>query len=303
VQNPNAYIPRSINYAVYTVGRSGCRLRDSLHIIVPEHNVTVGPIDTVACVNQIVPLRASGGADGYKWFEVREGVFADASGSLSCTDCPNPIALPPATTSYAVVFSNDVNRGNPANPGSDLGCPDTLFTTVYINPLPPVHSSNKDTTIAYGKSVQLFAKGASNYTWTPVGSLNDPNSPAPIASPKETTNYILSGMDSNGCVARDTVKVIVDYKDNLLIPSAFTPNNDGRNDVFKIVNVSFQRLIEFRVFNRWGQEVFSTNDIFGGWDGTWKGVAQGLGNYQYLIRVAYPDGNVETYKGDINLIR
>jgi hypothetical protein len=61
--------------------------------------------------------------------------------------------------------------------------------------------------------------------------------------------------------------------------------------------------MEFRVFNRWGQEVFSTTDIFDGWDGKWKGVEQGIGNYQYLIRVAYPDGKTETYKGDINLIR
>ena len=303
VQNPTGYIPRSIDYAVTTTGRNGCRIRDSLHIIVPDHNVSVGPIDTIACRNQIVPLRASGGLDGYRWFEVNEGNFSDASGTLSCIDCANPIALPPVTTTYAVVFSNDVNRGNPNNPGSAEGCPDTLFTTVYINPLPPVRSTNRDTTIAYGKSVQLFATGASNFTWTPVGSLTDPNSPAPIASPKETTNYIVSGRDSNGCMYRDTVKVIVDYRAKLLIPSAFTPNNDGRNDVFKIINVSFQRLMEFRVFNRWGQEIFTTTDINGGWDGTWKGVEQALGNYQYLIRVAYPDGNVETYKGDINLIR
>jgi gliding motility-associated-like protein len=301
-QNPTVYVPRSIDYAVYTIGRNGCRVRDSLHIIVPVHNIEVGPKDTIACLNQIVPLRASGG-DGYNWYEMHNGQFSDASGSLSCIACSNPVATPAVTTTYAVVFTNDVDRGNPLNPGSGLGCPDTLFTTVNINPLPPVRSTNRDTTIAYGKSVQLFAIGASNFTWTPVGSLSDPNSPAPIASPKETTNYIVTGLDSNGCASRDTVKVIVTYRDNLLIPSAFTPNGDGRNDVFKIINASFQRLMEFRVFNRWGQEVFSTTDITSGWDGKWKGVDQDMGNYQYLIRVAYPDGNVETYKGDINLIR
>jgi gliding motility-associated-like protein len=196
-----------------------------------------------------------------------------------------------------------VHQSNPVNPNYEIGCPDTLFTTVNIHPLPPVFSSNRDTTIGYGKSIRLYATGASNFTWTPVGSLNDPNSPSPIATPTATTNYIVSGMDSNGCVSRDTVKVRVDYQQNLLIPSAFTPNNDGRNDVFKVINASFQRLMEFRVFNRWGQEIFSTTDIQSGWDGKWKGVDQPLGNYQYLIRVAYPDGNVDTYKGDINLVR
>ena len=301
-QNPTAYIPRGIDYAVYSVGRNGCLLRDSLHVIMPVHTLDLGPQDTFACLNQPVYMRASG-ADGYDWYEVHEGVFTSASASLSCTSCSDPIALPKVTTTYAVVFTNNVHQSNPMNPNYEIGCPDTMFTTVNINPLPPVRSSNRDTTIGYGKSVQLFATGASNFTWTPVGSLNDPNSPAPMASPKETTNYIVSGTDSNGCVARDTVKVMVDYKDNLLIPSAFTPNGDGRNDVFKVINASFQRLMEFRVFNRWGQEIFSTTDIQSGWDGKWKGVNQGIGNYQYLIRVAYPDGNVETYKGDINLIR
>jgi gliding motility-associated-like protein len=301
-QNPIAYVPRTITYAVTTIGRNGCRVRDSLHIVVPEHHIDRGPLDSVACVNQPVPLWATGG-DAYQWFDVSNDAFTDASASLSCTNCANPIATPAQTTTYAVVFSNDVDRGNPLNEGSSLGCPDTLFLTVNINPLPPVHSSNRDTTIGYGKSVRLYATGATNYTWTPVGSLDNPNSPAPLASPTQTTNYVVSGMDSNGCVYRDTVKVMVDYKNNLLIPSAFTPNGDGRNDIFKVVNPSFQRLIEFRVFNRWGQEVFSTQDILDGWDGKWKGAEQAMGNYQYLIRVAYPDGNVETYKGDISLIR
>jgi len=300
-QNPTAFIPHSMDYAVYTIGRNGCKVRDSLHILIPEHHLFIGPMDSVACVGQPVPLFASGGT-AYQWYEVQGGVFTTAN-SLSCTNCSNPVATPPSTTHYAVVYSNDIDRGNPLNPGSSDGCPDTLYTSVIINPLPLVHSSNRDTTIAYGKSLQLFATGATHYTWTPVGSLSDPNSPAPMASPKQTTTYIVSGMDSNGCVARDTVLVNVDYTNHLLIPSGFTPNNDGINDVFHIVNPSFQKLLEFRVFNRWGQEVFSTTDINGGWDGKWKGVEQPIGTYQYLIRVGTQDGNLDTYKGSVNLIR
>ena len=301
-QNPMVYVSSSIDYAVNSVGRNGCRMRDSLHVIVPVHQLSLQPLDTFACLNQPVYMHATGG-DAYEWFEVQNGVFSNASGSLSCTTCADPVALPQSTTTYAVIYSNNVGQSNPINPNYATGCPDTLFTTIHIWPLPPVISSNNDTTIAYGRSLQLFVTGASNYTWTPVGSLNDPNSPAPIATPLTTTNYIVTGMDSNGCVSRDTVLVIVDYRDNLLIPTGFTPNGDGRNDIFKIVNASFQRLMEFRVFNRWGQEIFSTNDIMAGWDGKWKGVPQDMGAYQYLIRVAYPDGNVETYKGDVSLIK
>jgi gliding motility-associated-like protein len=302
VQNPTAYIPRSIDYAVYSVGRNGCKLRDSLHVIVPQHDLGLTPKDTTVCLNQQIYLHATGGS-AYQWFEYQGGSFQSATGSLSCDNCSDPVALPGTTTTYAVVYSNNIQESNPINDNYETGCPDTLFATIQINPLPPVRASIDDTMLSYGQSIQLFATGASFYYWTPVGSLDDPNSPSPIATPKETTNYIVSGTDSNGCVARDTVTITVDFRNNLLIPTGFTPNGDGRNDVFKVVNAGFQRLMEFRVFNRWGQEVFSTTDIMQGWDGTWKGVAQPIGDYQYLIRVAYPDGNVQTYKGDINLIR
>jgi len=113
----------------------------------------------------------------------------------------------------------------------------------------------------------------------------------------------VGGLAANGCRAFDTLHVIVDKRDNLFVPSAFSPNGDGKNDVFRITNLSFQRIMEFRVFNRWGQEIFSTNDHRTGWDGTWEGVPQEMGVYNYLIRVAYPDGFVETYKGETTLIR
>ncbi|MBL7682902.1 MAG: gliding motility-associated C-terminal domain-containing protein, partial [Flavipsychrobacter sp.] len=116
------------------------------------------------------------------------------------------------------------------------------------------------------------------------------------------TMYVVGGIGTNGCRSYDTVRVGIDYRDNLFIPTAFSPNGDGKNDVFRVSNMTFQRFVEFRVFNRWGQEIY--NSISNkGWDGTWKGVAQETGNYQYLIRVAYPDGYIETYKGDVTLVR
>ncbi len=302
IQNPRAFVPRSINYAVYTIGRNGCRVRDSLHIIVPEHHVMVAPTDTTVCLNQPAPLHASG-ADGYQWFEYNGGAFSDASGSLYCTNCPNPTAKPQATTTYAVVFSNDVHRSAPSNANYETGCPDTLTTTVRINPLPYVWISNNDTMIKYGQSVPLFAHGTQWYSWAPSGSVTDPNSPSPLAHPVETTSYVVYGMDTNGCVNTDTVRVAVDYRGNLFVPTAFTPNGDGRNDVFRLVNLGPRSLMEFRVFNRWGQEVFSTTNPNGGWDGTWRGEKAPTGTYQYLIRVGYPDQMTETFKGDVTLIR
>jgi gliding motility-associated-like protein len=302
VQNPKTYVARSQNYAVYSIGRNGCLLRDSLHIYVPEHHVSAGPVDTFICQGQPAFLYASGG-EAYKWYEVHGGAFSDASGSLNCTTCDAPVATPMQTTTYAIVYSNETTVGNPNNPGFGTGCPDTLFITVNVRMHPNVEVLNRDTTITIGQSVPLYVQGAQYYSWSPSGSLSDPNAPVTMAHPTVTTTYVATGFDPYHCAYSDTVKVTVNYHAPILIPSGFTPNGDGLNDEFRIVNGSVQKLLEFRVFNRWGQEVFSTTDINKGWDGTWRGEKQDVGTYQYIIRVGYADQTTELYKGDVNLIR
>jgi gliding motility-associated-like protein len=112
----------------------------------------------------------------------------------------------------------------------------------------------------------------------------------------------LVAIDKYGCKNEDSIRVNIDYRDHLMVPSAFSPNGDGRNDDFKVANLTFQRVIEFRVLNRWGQEVYyAANNK--PWDGTWKGVPQDMGTYSYFIKVAYPDGIIETYKGEVTLVR
>ena len=87
------------------------------------------------------------------------------------------------------------------------------------------------------------------------------------------------------------------------IPSAFTPNGDGLNDVFMPMGLKFQHLVEFRVYNRWGQELFYSNNKDRGWDGTYHGQKQDLDTYYYQIIVARPGGGNVVYKGDVSLIR
>jgi gliding motility-associated-like protein len=89
----------------------------------------------------------------------------------------------------------------------------------------------------------------------------------------------------------------------LLIPNAFSPNGDGTNDIFKIANFTNQKLVEFKVFNRWGTILFTTEDPSSGWDGTFKGKDEPFGVYGYVIRIAYPQNIVETYKGTVTLLR
>ncbi|PZF73853.1 gliding motility-associated C-terminal domain-containing protein [Taibaiella soli] len=127
-----------------------------------------------------------------------------------------------------------------------------------------------------------------------------------------TNIYKVQVYDSNSCYRRDTAMVVVfnDCVDTpivksppFFIPSAFTPNGDGKNDFFHVSNLSARRISEFRVFNRWGQEVFRTSGKDKGWDGTCNGVAQPVDVYYYIITVASFDGHSDTFKGDVTLVR
>lgn len=89
----------------------------------------------------------------------------------------------------------------------------------------------------------------------------------------------------------------------LLIPNVFSPNGDGQNDYFKINNITDEQLVDFKVFNRLGKILFRTDDPLRGWDGNHKEVQQEVGVYGYMIRIAYPDGYIETYKGTVMLLR
>lgn len=184
-----------------------------------------------------------------------------------------------------------------------LGCTGKDTFTITGRPGVTLTNVTKDFIAMYGQTVQLNAEGAPMYVWTPDKYLDFPNTPDPIATALDTVTFQVIGMNIWGCADTAYVKMNIDYTMFETLPSAFSPNNDGKNDVFKLGHMKYQRLLEFRIFNRWGQEVFSTNDYNLGWDGTYKGVPQDIGVYQYLIRVATPEGIQRTYKGNITLIR
>jgi gliding motility-associated-like protein len=89
----------------------------------------------------------------------------------------------------------------------------------------------------------------------------------------------------------------------LLMPTAFTPNNDRVNDVFRVPHAAFIRTFQFTIFNRWGEKVFETTDPSQGWNGMYKGIDQDLGNYTWFIKLTDFAGNSENAKGSVVLVR
>ena len=206
-----------------------------------------------------------------------------------------------------------IQSGGPANEGvytltvtnNTTGCNGKANTTVVIVPIPPVPLTNVSgtQTINYGSSVQLNADNALYYWWLPDdGTISNRNINDPFVNPTVTTVYTVYGMDSLGCV--DSAKVTVDViNDSIYVPSAFTPNNDGLNDVFRPMGMKYQSLVEFSVYNRWGQRVFSTSNKDQGWDGTFNGVKQDMDVYNYVLIVALNDGATRMFKGNVTLVR
>ena len=95
---------------------------------------------------------------------------------------------------------------------------------------------------------------------------------------------------------------MVDKRDNLQVPTAFSPNGDGKNDVFKVSNLTFQRIMEFRVFNRWGQEIFNSNTN-AGWDGKLNGTPLPVGVFVWVCHYQFPNEMKQHQTGTVTLIR
>ena len=291
VINPVAYVPTSYQLYAEVIGYQNCISRDTLNIILAQDTLYTTPADSLICPGDVAILQASE-TDQYKWYQ---GNFQPAT-TLDCDTCQRVIAGPLQDTDYFLVGSNFWGKARTV-------CADTVKATVRVKAVNPVRITPKEATIKYGEAVALNANGANVYHWTPGTSLSATVGATVMASPKTTTTYIVTGIGPDGCQTSDTGTVKVDPRTLVIIPNAFTPNGDHDNDYFAPKNLTTQRVVEFRIFNRWGQQMFQASGDTRGWDGTHNGEPQDAGTYSYLIRTTSPDGKSETFKGDVVLIR
>lgn len=166
------------------------------------------------------------------------------------------------------------------------------------------------TTINLGESVQLSAvtnvDNGNVYSWTPaIGNINCNNCATTNATPTQETIYTIQVLDTNGCRASDTVTISVNSITDIFIPNAFSPNNDGNNDVFQLFgDVGTISFLDMKVFNRWGELVFESSKHNFEWDGTYKGEIVPQGTYIYVAKIAFVNGYVRNdLKGSLTVIR
>ncbi len=191
-----------------------------------------------------------------------------------------------------------------------LGC----IYSMAVDVVEPVDWSvivSADTTLELGQSYEIDVNtnvpGVPEVEWIPSETLSCDDCLEPIASPTETTTYLITVTDPFGCVdtASITINIIVVCnEERLLIPNVFTPNGDGVNDHFEIVNKDgAEEITSFLIFDRWGELVFESTGRDARWDGTFKGKDMPTDVFVYLIEFLCPNGERGQASGDITLIR
>jgi gliding motility-associated-like protein len=185
------------------------------------------------------------------------------------------------------------------------GC-DSIITSVraIVNSKPVVTLTKSNDIDCILGTAKLTAEGGATYLWQPPGSLDNPNIFNPVASPSVTTVYHVT-VSEGGCSAEDSIEVQVVNNgavNGFLVPSAFTPNNDGVNDCFGVKSWGHISDLNFYVFDRWGLLLFHTTDPSKCWDGTYKGALLKSGTYVYQVSANTNCGFVYR-KGTVVLIR
>ncbi len=164
-------------------------------------------------------------------------------------------------------------------------------------------NAGSDINAAEFQPVQLHATGGVIYQWTPPFGLSNPNIPDPIAILSKDQTYYLTAFTPQGCSSIDTITIKVYKGPELYVPNAFSPNNDDLNDIFKVIAVGIIEFKYFRIYNRWGQQVFETTDPNRGWDGTFQGKKQPNDVYVWITSARDFKGSVIFRKGFVTLIR
>ncbi len=237
--------------------------------------VSVNPVpsanagsDTAMCTGTSITLTASGGGN-YSW----------STGETTAV-----VAVAAAGT-YSVIVSI----------GS---CSDTASVTLTVNPNPTAGAAS-DTTITQGQSAILTASGGGNYSWTTGATTATIN-----ISPSSTTAYCVTVTDTNSCTNTACVTVTVDLLDcgEIFVPTAFSPNSDGKNELECVLGDCIETF-SFAIYDRWGEKVFITDNPKICWDGNYKGKPMNTATFVYYLEATLTNGIQKNQKGNISLIR
>lgn len=241
--------------------------------------------DTFICKGQSVLVKASGG-DKIEWSPTE---------SISEPGLYESSSTPSVTTSFLAIVTD-----------TSTGCTNQKSVLVAVQQPPVVIVSPSDTSIIIGEKVTFSTDSMAGYfyKWSPENYFSCINCATVVATPMESTTVNLLVNDDKDCFTIP-VNIPVEVREEYSVdmPTSFTPNGDGINDVVFVRGWGIKQLVEFRIINRWGNQVFFTDNLSEGWDGTYNGKLQNIDTYAYILQVETWEGNLVTKKGTITLLK
>lgn len=290
-------------YEVVLIARSSNGCEDTVR---KNLNISVAPIanftPTSTCAGQQITF-----VDSTITNDAISSYFIDFGDGIT-SNTVNPVHIYTSPGSYTVTYIVTTS----------FGCTDSIVETLQVSPPPSVDAGqNRVYNPAYNsRGVELHAVGSSSggsYIWIPGSSLNDSTTALVLATPNSTTDYVVTFMDENGCEATDQVQVEV--MTGFKIPTAFSPNNDGYNDYFEIVNIECYPNHNIKIYDQWGSLLYENTGSYNlnPWDGTYDGQDMPFAAYYYILDLGTDDlsGNCDldpgpikrVYKGTVTILR
>lgn len=268
--------------SLLTTSNFGCLDTATTSVLVnavPSNVITAsGPL--TFCSGDSVVLSAATGTYTYMWST------SDTTQSITVT----------SSGTYVVIVTDSIS-----------GC--SANNTEITNMLPaPVVFAGNDTSVSLGSAMSLNGMGVSviSWNWTPNTGLNNPSIPNPEATPLETTTYVLTGTDVNGCTDKDSLVLTVITDFNLTVSNMMTPNDDGFNDRFVVMNIENYPNTKVTIVNRDGMVVYKSDNYDNNWGGKIQygtdkyGQPVPDGTYYYFIQM---EGTDKIYKGAITVLK
>jgi gliding motility-associated-like protein len=310
IVNAPCRLPALVTYSLISGynGIPGCRRDDTVSVRAidcrPVRNIffeTATPNDTICSRTCVTFLNhtdtMAGGPQQYKW------QFSGGAPATSTLNNPTVCYNLPGIYNVVLTVSNPYAL---STSGSTL----TAYRLNYIKvvdipnvTIVPPGQLRSDSIIRFGTCIGLTGSGAKRYEWRPNYFISGLGVPAVTVCPQHSEMYIVRGYNSSQCWSEDSINVIVvEDCGEMFIPNAFSPNNDGANDVLYVRGQCLETLT-FMVFNRWGQKVFETTDKSVGWDGTFNGEIMNSGVFVYRLEGKDYEGKGYSLKGNVTLIR
>jgi gliding motility-associated-like protein len=292
LENPVHIFPGPGEYEVNLTALSaaGCTYSFSDVVVVTQVELA-GPDSLAICSGEsvLLPFTANFG----------ETISWDPPEPLNDPGILQPLASPAETTEF-VVTVEDIIGGQ--------SCIQYDTVVVEVLEASAVEASAEQYEVEEGETTVLSATpGFDTYNWDPATNLDDPSSQQVLATVFDDITYEVTATDENGCTSTDTVNLVVlDVEEcqleTLFIPTAFSPNGDGRNDLFRITLEGAYDIFELQVYDRWGEKIFETDDAGEGWDGRYDGKLLATDAFGYLLTI-YCNGESISRKGNVTLVR